>query len=64
MTAIEEAQQYKREIEQRLADEFKEFTERTGLKVSGVTVLAIETTMLEDPFPKFGSYQVKVEVVI
>ena len=64
MTAVQEAQIAKREIEKYLESEFAKFSRNTGLLVYQVDVEPLETTSLSDQFRKFGAYRVEVELKI
>ncbi len=64
ITAVQEAQIAKREIERYLCAEFVQFSKNTGLLISGIDVEATETTSLNDEFRKYGAYRVEVQVTI
>ena len=64
LTAIQEAQIAKREIEKYLESAFAKFSVNTGLLVYQVDVEPLETTSLSDQFRKFGAYRVEVELKI
>jgi hypothetical protein len=64
ITAVQEAQIAKREIEKYIKTEFAKFSENTGLLVDAIDIEAIETTALNDEFRKFGAYRVEVQLKI
>ncbi len=63
MSALSEAQEYKRTIEQELAQRLMDFNKETGLHIEDIGIETIETTSMADPHPLY-TYRVWAEIKV
>ncbi len=63
MSALEEAQSFKRVLENTILSELKRFTDTSGLIVEGINVLHMNVTTFADKNPKV-IYRVELEIKV
>ncbi len=61
MSALQEAQRLKHEIEESLADRLQGFTEDTGLAVTDIDLERINVTEMGDEAPQFR-YRINLDI--
>ena len=62
MTAIREAIDEKRALENGLREQLRAFSKNTGLLVESIDIVAIETSTMESEFKEYGGYQVELVI--
>ncbi len=63
MSALSEAQKYKRAIEDELTRRLEEFNVETGLHISEIGIETIDNTCMGDPNPRY-KYRVWAEIKV